>query len=174
MRGGGMRRRLPIVVGLMLALSLVSGVSLSADDGYRGVIDAEFNAGFGDLSTPCSEMSWYGTVDFGSEEYGLLWISLGGEAGPELFRFGDMWLLYENYSFVVDEGGVLTECMGFPAIWGYDTGRMRFVDGWTRASGSVEYVAPDGPFDESLLGNRIEWRGTVAGPEFDGLWKIWG
>ena len=172
-KGGGMKR-LPIFVVLALALSLLSVAPLGADDGYRGVIDADFNVGFADPSTPCEGFSWYGTVDFGSEEYGLLWASLGGEAGPELFRFGDMWLLYENYTFVVDDAGVLVECMGFPVIWGFDAGRMRFADGWTAASGSVEYVAPDGPFDHSLIGNRVEWRGTVAGLEFDGLWKIWG
>jgi len=171
--GGGMRR-LSVLVVLAMAVSLLSAAPLGADDGYRGVIDADFNAGFGNLATPCSEMSWYGTVDFGSEEYGLLWVSLGGDPGPTLFRFADMWLLYENYSFVVDGDGNLTECMGIPVIWGYDAGTMRFVDGWTDADGHVEWVDPDGPFPEELVGNRMMWRGTVAGPEFDGVWKIWG
>ena len=166
-------KRLPILIALALAVSLMSAAPLGADDGYRGVIDTDFNLGYGDPSTACSEFSWYGTIDFGAEEYGLLWTSLGLEPGPELVRFGDIWLLYESYAFVVDDAGVLVECMGFPVMWGYDSGRMRVADGWVAAQGHVEYVAPDGPFDDGMVGNRIEWRGTVAGLEFDGLWKIW-
>jgi hypothetical protein len=56
-------------------------------------------------------------------------------------------------------------------VWGYDAGVQSHVN--AVANGTVEWVNPDGPFDEALTGRNIHWSGPSDTPgEFSGWFRI--
>lgn len=71
-------------------------------------------------------------------------------------------------------GGVFTECDDPIVMWGYDAGVENLTTLHAVAHGNVEWVDADGPFDVSLTGGNVRWRGVVADTEieFVGTWRV--
>jgi hypothetical protein len=165
-----MRRKLGIVLVMAVILSLLIVVPVSAKQPLRGWIDADFNLGFGDEATPCPEITWVGNIDIDGVLFGFAWTPTSPlrEAGQTI-HYTDKWMIYESpFEYT---GGVFEECDVEIALWGYDAGAGSPVN--AVANGTVEWVNPDGPFDEMLTGRNIHWSGSSASPiEFSGWFRI--
>jgi len=165
-----MKKCFSVVLATAVLLSVVTASPLSAKQPLRGWIDADFNLGFGDEATPCPQITWVGNIDIDGVLYGFAWTPTAPlrEVGKTI-HFEDMWMIYES-PFAYD-GGVFEECEAEMAVWGYDAGAASHVN--AVANGTVEWVNPDGPFDEALTGRNIHWSGpSGSSTEFSGWFRI--
>ena len=155
-----MSKKLVVVIALGVVLSLVTAVPVSARQTARGIMDLDFNEGFG-LGAACSEFTWAGTIDFRGDVYGMAFIpSAPPIARRNVFHFRDFWMIYES-PFTFDENGVITECAGDPVFWGNDKGVQDNNTLKARAVGRVKGV-DSAFFPEKLVGRNVAWRGFTT------------
>lgn len=167
-----MKSKLATVLVMVVILSLVMVVPVNAKQPLRGWVDVDFNLGFGDPGTACPEITWVGNIDIDGVSYGFAWTPTSPlrETGGAI-HYTDNWMIYES-PFEYD-GGVFEECDVGIALWGNDAGAASNANGHAVANGTVEWVNPDGPFDEMLTGRNIHWSGYEGGPtEFSGMFRI--
>jgi len=170
-----MRKKWAVLVVLAVGLSIVTAVPAVANRPLVGSMDLDFNLGFGDAAAPCPDVTWAGNIDFDGDVHGMAFVPT---APPEIvgraFHFEESWMVYaQPFAFT---GGVLSECDdGNPVVLsGYDAGVESMASLIAVANGAVEWVDPDGPFDEALADRHVHWSGLVEANlvEFSGTWRV--
>jgi hypothetical protein len=173
-----MRMKLVVMLALVAVLAVMVAAPVMAERPLRGPLDTHFNLGFGNEMTPCPDITWAGTVQFGDEVYGLAWSPTSGlkEAGGSLHLAEERWMIYEE-PFAFEGEDVFTECAdeeNAVVMSGYDKGVESLANLHAVGNGRVDWVHPDGPFDEALEGRNTHFSGVVSDDllHFPGTFRI--
>lgn len=158
-----MKRKLSVVLAMVVALTLISIVPVSAKAPLTGEMELDFNLGFGDGTTPFPQFSWVGTVTIDGHEYGMSFEPVGtgkpfsSDPNTTVHFFEEIWTIYEGE--VTFDGGVLTEFDPGPVVLrGYDVGITNLANNKYHMNGSVEEAAS--PFEE-WVGRNVHMSGDV-------------
>ncbi len=152
-----MKRRLSILVALVAVLSMVMAVPATAKQPLRGDMELYFNLGFGNQDTPCSDITWAGSVQLDGVAYGIAFFPIVSEDRGNSYHFEETWEVYaEPFDFT--GGAVLTDCTpGAVVLRGPDKGVE--VDNDYHIIGRVDYAA--GAL-AAWEGRQMRVRGTVV------------
>lgn len=165
----GMMSSLVIVMTFLMAFALAAPVD--AKKPVRGDMDLDFNVGFFGPPALCSEVTWAGSITIDGVDYGMTFIPTDDHFTGPVHHFEEIWQIHAaTFEF---DGGVFTECNLPVVMAGLDVGiAAPNLNGV--AHGTVEFVDPEGPFEDSLMGRRVHWSGVVSesGVQFAGPFRI--
>lgn len=157
---GEMRRALSLVLGLVLAVMLVSvgtvGAKAPGTSDRTGDLSLWPHAGFGVAEADFPGVAWWGTATFDDVTYGMAFFLTPGKAHPvKSPPFGDdpavvtHWTedfeIYADAGFVLDPTtGYLTALPGTTVLWGHDAGTTHWKNFTWLGNGRVD--VGEGPF----------------------------
>lgn len=125
-----------------------------------GHMDLRFNAGFEDTETPCPHVTWTGTITFGDDVYAITYEPTAPpEVDGDWFQVEEIWRVHD-LAAVETADGVATVCEGDGLMWGVDKGKVDSTKG--HADGTVQFVDPEGPFDQEMVGREVHWSGVFS------------
>lgn len=169
-----MKQKLAVIFGVLMLLSLLMTAPVSANQPLRGPLDTHFNLGFGDVATPCAHITWAGNVELNGAEYGLAWTPVAlPKAVGQSFHVEERWMIYES-PFAFEGEAVFTECDKPVVMWGDEKAVESVPNLHAVGNGQVDWVDPNGPFDEALVGRNAHWSGVVTDDllHFPGTFRI--
>jgi hypothetical protein len=173
-----MKRKLLVLLAAVVVLSVVIAAPALACEPQYGEMELVFN---NEKFAPgpgaeCPEaLSWYGTIEFGEESYGIAYFP----AAPPVSAPGGWRIFQEDWTiFTLPEGGVSLDAAcdeSSVVLEGHDVG-LFVPPNLDFAIGSVTAVNDDCLFDDSYLGSTVFWDGivddTVTPREFSGTFRI--
>lgn len=125
-----------------------------------GHMDLRFNSGFQNTDTSCPHITWTGVITFGDDVYAITYQPTGPpEIDGTVFRFEEIWRIHD-LSGVETADSVAIACGGDGLMWGIDRGEVDSNEG--HADGTVQFVDPDGPFDDVFIGRDTHWSGVFS------------